>query len=66
MRAVHDRMPVILRESDYQAWLDPSNERVETLAGLLVPFPAEDMHTYAINTRVNNARNDGPELVEPA
>lgn len=66
MRAVHDRMPVILHERDYEAWLDPGNERTETLTGLLTPFPAGEMRVYPIGPRINNARNDGPELIEPA
>ncbi|MGW8184154.1 MAG: SOS response-associated peptidase [Burkholderiales bacterium] len=66
MRAVHDRMPVILHERDYEAWLDPANEKLEALSALLTPFPAERMRAFAVSPRVNNARNDGPELVEPA
>jgi putative SOS response-associated peptidase YedK len=66
MRAVHDRMPVILHERDYEAWLDPKNEKLEALSALLTAFPSERMCAYAIGTRVDNARNDGPELLEPA
>ncbi len=66
MRAVHDRMPVILHERDYEAWLDPRNEKLEALSELLTPFPAEEMRAYPISARVNNTRNDGPELIEPA
>jgi putative SOS response-associated peptidase YedK len=66
MRPVYDRMPVILHERDYEAWLDPKNERLEALSGLLTPFPAGEMRAYAISARVNDTRNDGPELVEPA
>ena len=66
MRAVHDRMPVILHQRDYEAWLDPANEKLDALSALLTPFPAEQMRTFAVSPRVNNTRNDGPELVEPA
>jgi putative SOS response-associated peptidase YedK len=66
MRAVHDRMPVILHERDYEAWLDPKNEKLEALSGLLTPFPAEEMRAYPISTRVNNTRNDAPDLIVPA
>lgn len=66
MRPVHDRMPVILHERDYEAWLDPKNETIEALSALLTPYPAEAMRAYAIGTRVNSTRNDGPELIEPA
>jgi len=66
MRAVHDRMPVILHECDYEAWLDPKNEKLGALGALLTPFPAEKMRAFTVSARVNNTRNDGPDLVEPA
>ena len=66
MRTVHDRMPVILHERDYDMWLDPRNEDTGSLDGLLGPFPAEEMHAYPVSTRVNNTRNNEPALVEPA
>ena len=66
MRILHDRMPVILHERDYDAWLDPRNEDTGSLDGLLRPFPAEEMRAYPVSTRVNNARNNEPALVEPA
>lgn len=66
MRALHDRMPVLLHERDYEAWLDPKNEKTATLSGLFAPFPAEEMRAYAISTRVNNARYDDAGLIEPA
>jgi len=65
MRALHDRMPVILHERDYEAWLDPGNEDTEALVRLLAPFPPDEMRVYPVSTRVNNARNDGPALIEP-
>ena len=36
--AIHDRMPVILGRSDYDRWLDPSNQNPSDLAGLLRPL----------------------------
>ena len=66
MRAVHDRMPVILQEPDYDAWLDPGNEDTKSLGALLQPFPAEEMRAYPVSARVNNARNNDPDLIEAA
>jgi putative SOS response-associated peptidase YedK len=63
---LHDRMPVILHERDQEAWLDPKNENTEALQKLLVPFPSEEMRTYPVSTRVNSAKNEGPEPIEPA
>ncbi|OGA41352.1 MAG: hypothetical protein A3G24_06300 [Betaproteobacteria bacterium RIFCSPLOWO2_12_FULL_62_13] len=66
IRTLHDRMPALLAENDYEAWLDPGNEKAQALEQMLKPFPAEEMRAYPISLRVNNVKNDGPELLEPA
>ena len=63
---VHDRMPVILGPADYDRWFDPAIEQSETLLPLLTPCGDPDLVTTAISTRVNNARNEGPECIAPA
>jgi putative SOS response-associated peptidase YedK len=63
---LHERMPVVLASEDHEAWLDPKNQDVRELAELLKPYPADDMTAYAVRTRVNDVKNDGPELIEPA
>jgi len=55
---VHVRMPVILDSADHDAWL--AGEQIP-----LIPFPPERMSTRPISTLVNNARNEGPECIEP-
>ncbi len=62
---VHNRMPVILGESDYETWLDPANQDAENLQQLLAPFSADRMTARPVNPIVNNARNEGPECVSP-
>jgi putative SOS response-associated peptidase YedK len=62
---LHDRMPVILDEKDHAAWLDPTNETTDVLQPLLKPYPSEEMRAYPVGPRVNNVKNDGPELIEP-
>jgi putative SOS response-associated peptidase YedK len=62
-RQIHDRMPVILAEGDYGAWLDPTNQDCESLRYLFEPFPADQMTVRPVSTFVNNARNEGPECV---
>ena len=64
MRALHDRMPVILHERAYDAWLDPANSDTESLEQLLQPFPSEEMRAQTVSARVNNARNNDPGLIE--
>jgi putative SOS response-associated peptidase YedK len=63
---VHDRMPVILQERDYDLWLDSSVSDKERLKALLVPYPAKEMTADRVSTRVNNVKNEGPECLAPA
>jgi putative SOS response-associated peptidase YedK len=63
-KPVHNRMPVIMDPADFGQWLDPS-ERPAVLQELLRPYPAEAMEAYPVSPYVNNARNRGPQCVEP-
>ncbi len=65
MQPLHDRMPVILREDDYNVWLNPVQPRPEMLQSLLTPYPTERMSTFKVSTDVNNVRNNGPDLISP-
>lgn len=64
MAPIHDRMPVIIAQADFELWLDPGS-KAEAVEQLLRPFPASDMEAFPVSTRVNNPRNDGPELLDP-
>jgi putative SOS response-associated peptidase YedK len=66
MRPIHDRMPVILPQSAWETWLDPQNQDLEVLSGLLLPAPDALLAVRPVGTEVNNVRNKGPELIEPA
>ena len=61
---IHDRMPVMLAASEWDRWLDPTNEDIETLQSLFVPAPAEMMAMHPVSAEVNNARNSGAQLVD--
>jgi putative SOS response-associated peptidase YedK len=61
---VHDRMPVILDEHDYDLWLDPDVQDRSRLEPLLVPH-VERMAADPVSTHVNNARNEGEKCIEP-
>lgn len=65
MAPVHDRMPVILPANRWSEWLDPTNGDTEKLKGLLVPAANDVLTMHAVSTDVNNARNTGPQLIEP-
>lgn len=65
MTPIHDRMPVILPESCWPEWLDPTNGDTEALQRLLVPAANDILTIHPVSTEVNNARNTGPQLIEP-
>jgi putative SOS response-associated peptidase YedK len=61
---IHDRMPLVVPERDWDRWLNPDAPVDEEL---LVRVP--DVHSIrmrAVSTLVNSVRNNGPELLEPA
>ncbi|MGD9714048.1 MAG: SOS response-associated peptidase [Thermomicrobiales bacterium] len=65
MRSLHERMPVILHQDDEEEWLDRSVTDPAQLQRLLGPYPAEEMQVVPVSRKVNNVRNDGPDLVDP-
>ena len=59
-------MPVILPREKEELWLEPDVEDLDALTGILTPCPDEALDAYEISTFVNNARNDGPEVIARA
>jgi len=61
---IHPRMPIVLRPEHFDEWLDPKTPpgRIQEL----LASPREDLEGYPVSTRVNSARNNAPELIEPA
>ena len=59
---IHPRMPVVLKPGQFAAWLDPAATREQLLA--LVAGARDDFASRPVSPRVNNVRNDGPELIE--
>lgn len=66
MKPIHDRMPVILGEGDWNTWLDRENDDIDMLGRLLAPAPDDLLTTRTVSTEVNNVRNNGPSLIEEA
>ena len=69
MAKIHDRMPVILQQSDQAAWLgvsrlpDPGAGQGDLLA-MLQPYLADKIEVYPVSSLVNNTRNNGVEWIE--
>ncbi len=66
METIHDRMPVILPKAMWSMWLDPVNQNIDMLQRLLVPAPDDLLTMSEVATEVNNVRNKGPHLIDPA
>ncbi len=62
---LHDRMPVILAEEDWPAWLGEDPATDAELRALLVPYPATDMTLWPVSKRVGNVRNNDAGLAAP-
>lgn len=66
MSDIHDRMPVILKREDYNAWLDPAEREADELTALLKPYPASEMRAAPVSRTVNNPKNESPACIESA
>jgi putative SOS response-associated peptidase YedK len=66
LAAVHDRMPVMLEREHWARWLDPTLQDPGELTALLQPAADDELVMYPVRPLVNNVRNNGPELIEPA
>lgn len=61
---VHDRMPLVIAEQDWDRWLDPDSPAP---ADLLAAAPdASGIDIREVSTLVNAVANNGPELIAPA
>jgi putative SOS response-associated peptidase YedK len=66
LRAIHERMPVIVAPDAFELWLDTANVDALTAAALLAPAPEDLLEAYEISTAVNRVANDSAKLIEPA
>lgn len=64
MEPIHDRMPVILEQGTWDAWLGAENATTEALKGLLVPAPPTGMMAFPVGMAVNRAGVEGEELIK--
>lgn len=59
---IHNRMPVIVRSTDAEAWLSSADPPQEVMR----PYPAERMQAFPVSTRVNSPKNNDASLCAPA
>ena len=65
MRTIHDRMPVIPADEDYDRWLDIGISDPAGIQSLLKPCPSQWLQAYPVSQAVNSSRNEGEALASP-
>ena len=66
MAHIHDRMPVLIPKAAFDIWLDCRPGTAGIVTGLLYAPPIGLLAMTQVSSKVNNVRNEGPELHEPA
>jgi putative SOS response-associated peptidase YedK len=66
LRALHDRMPVLLPEHEHTAWLDPSQGELAALLERLRTAPEPAFAVHPVGLRVNDIRNYDAACAAPA
>jgi putative SOS response-associated peptidase YedK len=65
MEPIHSRMPVILPKKAHRPWLNPSNQDLDELSELLLPY-AGKMRAFAVSPLVNSVQHNSPENIRPS
>jgi putative SOS response-associated peptidase YedK len=65
VEALHDRMPVVLPEEHFAAWLDVEGTSPEDAAALLRPAPDDLFEAIEVHPKINDSREDEPGIQEP-
>jgi len=61
MTSLHHRMPIILQSDAADRWLSGDNDLINNVVDITPPLKA-----WPVDRRVNNARNEGPDLLSAA
>jgi putative SOS response-associated peptidase YedK len=61
---IHDRMPLLMTPDRWASWLDPDVDDVTELLGTPPSLGlVESLELRPVSSRVNNVRNNGPDLL---
>jgi putative SOS response-associated peptidase YedK len=64
LEPIHDRMPVIVREEDYEKWIAPETKNSE-VRRMVESFPPDLMRTWEIGLLVNDPKTDDARILTP-
>jgi putative SOS response-associated peptidase YedK len=63
LKAIHNRMPVILEPAAEEVWLDPEVTDQHVLMSMLHPYTIKPLDFYKISKAVNRPENDSPVFI---
>ncbi len=63
---VHHRMPAVLESAEWPGWLGVDGSDRSDLEALLTPADDGTLTRHPVDRRVNDARNKGADLLQPA
>jgi len=66
IRKIHERMPVVLEETDWDRWTDTAFSDTETLSELLKACDPKTLEAWQVSREVNAPKNQGPGLIAAA
>ena len=64
MGELHERMPVVLAESDHNLWLDPTVQDRAAIEPLIAPCGDDELIARPVSTYVNKVQHDDPQCLE--
>lgn len=64
MQALHQRMPLLIAQSGWNAWLDNDIQDLAQLVPLLVPGSELKLSKYPVTKYVNSIRNNDPKCMQ--
>jgi len=63
IKKIHERMPVVLEETDWDRWTDTAFSDTGVLSELLKPGDPKTLEAWPVSREVNAPKNQGPELI---
>lgn len=63
MAPIHNRMPVLVTEADFERWLEPTELAASERQRLIGPSDMEGFEAFPVARLVSNPRLEGPDLM---
>lgn len=62
---LHNRMPAIIRPTDFAKWLDPTNENWKEIEKLVVNEENSKLNIYPVTAKMNRVIYNNPDCITP-